>query len=159
MEKSIFRKSSLDRISSPEKLNDYIRVSSPGVWIILAAMLILVATLFVWAIWGNIPITYTLMGEARDGKVVCYFSPEDAAMVKPGMEARIGNTSGRVQSVSSVPLSYYEAANLYESEYTVHRLGISEWNVDVTIDAQVADGLHMVTIIADTQRPISFLAD
>lgn len=28
---SIFRKSSLERISSPEQLNDYIRVASPSV--------------------------------------------------------------------------------------------------------------------------------
>ena len=37
MSDQIFRKKSLDRISSPEQLNDYIRVANPGIWMILAA--------------------------------------------------------------------------------------------------------------------------
>ena len=34
MSDQIFRKKSLDRISSPEQLNDYIRVANPGIWMI-----------------------------------------------------------------------------------------------------------------------------
>ncbi len=34
MEDPIFRKKSLDKLSSPEQLNDYIKVTNPGVWII-----------------------------------------------------------------------------------------------------------------------------
>ena len=30
MEEQIFRKKSLDRLSSPEQLNDYLHVTSPG---------------------------------------------------------------------------------------------------------------------------------
>jgi len=41
MSDQIFRKKSLDRISSPEQLNDYIRVANPGIWMILAAVIIL----------------------------------------------------------------------------------------------------------------------
>ena len=37
MASSIFREKSLKRISSPEQLNDYIKVSQPSVWIALAA--------------------------------------------------------------------------------------------------------------------------
>ena len=39
MSDQIFRKKSLDRISSPEQLNDYIRVANPGIWMILAAVI------------------------------------------------------------------------------------------------------------------------
>lgn len=37
MENPIFRKKSLDRISSPEALDDYLHVTTPAVWMILAA--------------------------------------------------------------------------------------------------------------------------
>ena len=37
MSDQIFRKKSLDRISSPEQLNDYIRMANPGIWMILTA--------------------------------------------------------------------------------------------------------------------------
>lgn len=35
----IFRKESLERISSPEQLTDYLRVTNPGIWIILASII------------------------------------------------------------------------------------------------------------------------
>lgn len=46
--KNIFRKSSLDKISSPEKLNDYIKVSNPSVWIVLAAIAVLLVAVVIW---------------------------------------------------------------------------------------------------------------
>lgn len=41
MNNQIFRQKSLDRVSSPEQLNDYVRVSNPGVWTILLAVIVL----------------------------------------------------------------------------------------------------------------------
>ena len=41
MARNIFRKSSLDRVSNPEQLNDYIRVTNPGVWMIMCAVILL----------------------------------------------------------------------------------------------------------------------
>ena len=48
-QENIFRKTSIDSISSPEKLNDYIKVSNPAVWIILAAIAALLVGGLVWA--------------------------------------------------------------------------------------------------------------
>lgn len=159
MENKIFRKSSLDRISSPEQLNDYIRISKPGIWMVLAALLVLTLALFVWGVFGNIPNTFSITGEAEGGRMVCYLSPEDAAGVKAGMEAKIGGIQGKIESVSDTPLSYEEAAALCKSDYAVHALKLSDWNVKLTIDAAVPDGLHQVTIISENVKPISFLTN
>jgi|GEM_PF-816851 len=56
-QKQIFRKAAIDRVSSPEQLTDYIRVGSPSVWVILAACVILLSTLFVWALFGGVEVT------------------------------------------------------------------------------------------------------
>ena len=53
-EKQIFRKSSIDRVSSPEQLNDYIRISNPSVWMVLAAVIVLLAGVCVWGIFGHL---------------------------------------------------------------------------------------------------------
>lgn len=55
-ENSIFRKKSMEKVSSPEQLNDYLRVSTPAVWIILAAILILLVGFIVWAVFGSVTI-------------------------------------------------------------------------------------------------------
>ncbi|MBQ8970633.1 MAG: hypothetical protein IJ073_04895 [Lachnospiraceae bacterium] len=46
----------MERVASPEKLNDYIRVTSPSVWIILLAMLVLLAGILVWSVFGRVEI-------------------------------------------------------------------------------------------------------
>ena len=44
----LYRESSLDRIQSPEQLNDYLRVTNPSVWVLLTAVILLLAGLLVW---------------------------------------------------------------------------------------------------------------
>ena len=41
MDHSVFRQKSMERITSPEQMNDYIRVSNPSVWMLLAAVIVL----------------------------------------------------------------------------------------------------------------------
>ena len=57
--KRIFRKSAIEYVSSPEQLTDYIRVTTPGAWGILAASIILLAALFVWTAFGRVDVKRT----------------------------------------------------------------------------------------------------
>lgn len=63
MKNSIFRKKSMDRVSSPEQLNDYIRVTSPGVWLFLIALILLLTGFIIWAAFGRLDVA------AADGSV------------------------------------------------------------------------------------------
>ena len=53
--KNIFSKVSIERMSSPEKLNDYIKVSNPGVWIILGAIAVMLIAVIIWGITYELP--------------------------------------------------------------------------------------------------------
>ena len=52
----IFRKKSMDRVSSPEALNDYIRVTTPSVWIVLIALVLLLLGMLAWSILGRVTV-------------------------------------------------------------------------------------------------------
>ena len=52
--RSVFREKSIESIKSPDKLNDYIRVSSPGVWLVMAAIFFLLAGILIWSIFGTV---------------------------------------------------------------------------------------------------------
>ena len=39
MNDKLFRKSSLDKITGPEQLDDYIRVASPSLWVMLLSLI------------------------------------------------------------------------------------------------------------------------
>ena len=56
MSNSIFRQKSIDKVASPEKLDDYIRVTTPSVWIALISMILLLAGALVWGIFGEVTV-------------------------------------------------------------------------------------------------------
>ena len=49
----------MERVSSPEQLNDYIRVTTPSVWIVLLAVIILLVGMLTWSIFGTVEATNT----------------------------------------------------------------------------------------------------
>jgi HlyD family secretion protein len=51
----IFRQAALDRLSSPEQLDQLMQVTTPKSWLALAACAVLVLMAVVWGIWGAIP--------------------------------------------------------------------------------------------------------
>lgn len=51
---SIFRKKTLERISSPEQLTDYLRITNPGVWVVMSAIIFLLLGLFFWTMTGTL---------------------------------------------------------------------------------------------------------
>ena len=53
---SIFRQKSIDKVSSPEKLDDYIRVTTPSVWVTLLAIVLLLVGAIIWGIFGEIEV-------------------------------------------------------------------------------------------------------
>ena len=54
MNKAIFRQKSIDRISSPEKIDDYIRVNGVSMWLVLISILLILAWAVVWGFTGRI---------------------------------------------------------------------------------------------------------
>lgn len=51
---NIFREKSMERVSSPEQLNDYIRVTTPSVWLVLAAIILLLVGMLAWSVFGTV---------------------------------------------------------------------------------------------------------
>ena len=53
-ESSLYRKESMERIQSPEQLNDYLRITNPTIWILLIAVIILLAGMLIWSSYATI---------------------------------------------------------------------------------------------------------
>ncbi len=51
---TVFREKSIERVSGPEALNDYIRVTTPSVWLVLAALILLLAGMLAWSTLGTV---------------------------------------------------------------------------------------------------------
>ena len=55
IQEKLFRKSALDRLSSPEQLDLMVRITSPAGWVALTALIGLIVVAIMWGIFGNIP--------------------------------------------------------------------------------------------------------
>ena len=62
MKGDLFRKEAVDKITSPEDLNSYIKVLSPRIWMILAGIIIAIAGLAFFAASADFPIWYLFFG-------------------------------------------------------------------------------------------------
>ena len=51
----LYREKSLQKVSSPEQLDDYIKVTTPSVWVVLLALVILLIGILAWSIFGSVP--------------------------------------------------------------------------------------------------------
>jgi len=55
MAAGIFKKSSIEKLSSPEQLNDCVKMIQPRLWYVLAGVLVIVCAAGIWAFMGTIP--------------------------------------------------------------------------------------------------------
>lgn len=105
---NLFRKKSLERISSPEQLNSYIRVSTPSVWLLLAAIVVLLLGVCVWGVFGHLDTTLPVLAVSYGETVTAYVRDADADKVAPGARVTAGGTEGSVLSVSKEPVQVDE---------------------------------------------------
>lgn len=152
----LFRKKSIERVTSPEQLNDYIRVSNPGVWMILAAVVILLAGVCVWGFFGRLDTKKQASGVCENGKLTCYIKSDDIADVKEDTIISVDGKEYTVKSVSSSPVRL----DGEKDSYLIYLGGFSEtdWVFSVTVDApDLADGEYSVDVITKRVSPISFV--
>ncbi|NLA27267.1 MAG: hypothetical protein GX878_07730 [Firmicutes bacterium] len=160
----LFRKVAMERVTSPEQLNDYIRVSNPSVWLVLAAILILVGAASVWGIYGTLDTTIDTIGYAENEQVVCYLTEEEFAAVADGVLAvRVDGTASAVTVRQTQPLSYEEISDLYANDpYALYALGIvpGEWRYRVELlPAGTAGAIVDVSFLIESTNLLSFITN
>ena len=102
MDNQIFRKESLDQISSPEQLNDYLRVTNPAVWLVLTAVILLLAGMLLWASVASIDSFASGTAQVQDGNMRIVFDDSQIAKsVQTGMTVTTatGDESAQVSNI------------------------------------------------------------
>ena len=157
MENGLFRKKSIDRISSPEALHDYMRVTSPRLWMILAAVVLLLIGFIVYAstatMENTMPIRVQLQtyqsdpeaGQEPDEKgatlVSCQLPMDQLEVVKTGMKMRLGKEEGRIYWISTSEENE-NIVIIFEMEHEY-----------IPMD----DGEYDAVLVLESTTPISFL--
>ena len=100
MGQPLFRKESIERVSSPEQLSEYLRVTTPAIWVVLAAVILLLVSLFVWSGVTAVESYATGRAEVRGGVLTMAFdNAEQAGNVEVGMNVQVGSMVTSIRSV------------------------------------------------------------
>ena len=102
MEEQIFRKSAVERITSPEQINDYIHVTTPKIWITLAMVILVIVGGLVWA--GMTSIDSVMIGTAEVSGGVMTVTVDDsekALELAPGMQVLVGDARSAITSIGT----------------------------------------------------------
>ena len=130
---TIFRKKALDRISSPEQLTDYLRVTNPGIWAVLAAVILLLAGILIWSAVGTLETKaeVKVIVEDQHAQVV----PAGSEKLEQGMPLHVAGQDCRLAAATSDEYGRF--------------FGIA--------NVALPDGTYDGTVVIETIHPIQFL--
>ena len=159
MSEPIFRQKSIERITSPDQMQDYIRVSNPQVWMILLAVVVLLIGVCVWGIFGTLDTMVETGGICTDGKLVCYLSEADHDRLQADAVIAANDEEYPVTVIQSRPVRLGESA-AGADDYFLHLSGLAanDWVYEISAEAaDLADGVYRVSVVVERMKPMDFV--
>ena len=135
MENKLFRQKTIDKLSTPDELTDYLKVTRPGTWMLLAGIVLLMTGIIIWGFLGHVESWLEVKGKVYDGRMYAAVSEEESSRVKNGMKAVVQG-----------------------KEYTIDDAYFLEYGGLVAeFDMDVPNGEYEVKILTESLTPVSFL--
>lgn len=135
MDNEIFRKKSMEKISSPEELNAYLKVTSPRTWFILCSIIIFLVGLLAWASVGRLETKASAIAVVDNQDVLLYPSSENAYAIQAGMPVYIENQQTIISQVESDEFG----------------------RIIASASLNIPDGKYNAEILIESIAPINFL--
>ena len=151
----LFRAKNMERIESPESMNDYLQVTSPGVWLVLSTVIIFLIGVCIWGVFGHIDSTAKVAVVATEDETLCLV-PEEA------LKSAINNQSIKIEgkdydlAPSTLdPVIISESTNVYW--LLAGDLSIGDIVYKIPLSQDLVEGVYSGTIVTETLTPLSLL--
>lgn len=157
MEKNtIFRQKSLERVASPEQLNDYLRVCNPSIWMLLGAVILLLVGTCVWGIFGHLDTKLDGVAIVKDNDVTVYVKlPGEETLTGKKLTINGAEYNITEDMIADEPVMVDQSF----SEYALHvgKLQTGEWVCAVKPNTSMQDGVYEAKLIIESVSPMSFV--
>lgn len=146
---SLFRKESLEKISSPEAMHDYMRVTNPRIWMLLSVITALLIGFLIYAavttLETTIPLKATVQQYEYDGEsvsmVALQLSDAAASSAKPGMKVRVAGREGKISYIFQDQEETFADVELTENSNA----------------APLTPGTYDAELVTESASPMSYL--
>lgn len=137
MDEKLFNKKSVEKAKSPESLDDYIKVSNPTVWLLLASIIILLLGATFWGIFGRVESTVATTVRVQNGDAVCYVLEDYITEIKEGMTVKFDKKEAFITSIG-------EKEN-------------KEYVCELASEEILIDGFYNGKVVTNSYQPWSFV--
>ena len=154
MKQDLFRKESLSQLSSPDQLTDYIRVSTPATWVLLTAIILLLAGTCVWGVFGRLDTS--VQGDAVSGGSVLEvsFAEADIARLSEGMTVTVNGRGHAITEIRHTPVQLSA-----DDELMLHLGGFDsgEWVCTALLEGTEPEGYYTAEAVIESIAPGTFV--
>jgi hypothetical protein len=167
MSERLFRKKALEKLASPDRLDQLMSITTVRGWLALLALGGLIVAIAIWGFFARIQTTVSgdgiLSASTQDGshlEAVLYVSVWDGMRIQPGMTVKIspvtvvkeeyGLMLGSVASVERIASTYEEMLLVLGNDSFVQTLASSgnliEVRVELQVDENTPSGYHWTSV-------------
>ena len=151
----LFREKSVESIESPEALDNYLRVTSPGIWLILAGIALFLIGVCIWGIFGHIDSTMDTAVVSQGGEVDCLVPKEAISGVLEYPSVEIGDTDYALKPTKLEPEIITEDTDIYV--LLAGDLEVGQIVYRIPVDAALEEGTYSGKVVTEKLNPISLL--
>ena len=138
MDNTLFRKKIVEKISSPEQLTDYLRVTNPSIWVMLSVVVIFIGGLVAWASVGTLSTSIDAKANVNNGSAsIVVVGETNTWNIEAGMPVEIAGEDCIIMTVDT-------------DEYG---------RVVANTKTSLEDGIYDSKIVVENIHPIQFLVE
>ena len=147
------------KVNSPDQLNQYIRLSNPGVWILLLAIVVLLVGVCIWGYFGKIDTKIKTVVISDNYTSYLYVKEEDMAKIKNGMQVELNNNENifEIADIEETP----EKVTDDMDEYARHlgNFQVGEWVYKCRLNKNVKEGTYSANVVIESIAPMTFITN
>ena len=154
-------KKALNRLQSPDDLDQYLRMTSPGLWISVVACVAILLGIAAWAVFGSVSDHITMTGVAIEGGIACIVDSDNALRIKEGDFAYVDGVPEKVTYVDEWAYETSRHAEVDLTDLEIHRLagGTEKVHPIIISDSQNLEYKKsvQVTITVEQKTPLAMV--
>lgn len=176
--KEVFRRSTMNRVTSSDELDHYIKVTNPSAWAVTLAALLLICGIITWSVIAIVPVTVETIGvtvpndDPNKVTVLCWVDETTADRInESGMKASVDGIEAEDAMLGETPMSFFEVVSFLDIDYFAEKVQLENWNylvsieldtdpthTDYAVETSMGEGhLVPVSIVVSETRPINIV--
>lgn len=150
----LFRKESLEKISSPDQLDEYLKVTNPAMWLVFLGVIIFLSGVLVWAVWGHLDTEISAAAEVKENTAYIYL-PSGKNDIKTGMLVKIRDQEYEISAIH--PSSRRADENFHKDLKALGSLESGQILDEIVFPCPISDGVYPAVIVTERISPFRLI--